>query len=113
MSIKCQYEYDQKYKNSDYFKHRFYILYPLVKAVLKKVSSSKNLKVLDVGCGTGCITELFHRLGHECYGIDLSIYGIRRAQKLRSPKICFFKADALNLPFKEKFFDTIFCREFS
>ena len=36
-----------------------------------KFIGGPNLKVLDVGCGDGAISELIHNNGNECWGMDL------------------------------------------
>ena len=32
--------------------------------------SGRNLKILDVGCGTGCISLELSRMGHDVLGLD-------------------------------------------
>ena len=34
--------------------------------------SGRNLKILDVGCGTGCISLELSRIGHDVLGLDLN-----------------------------------------
>jgi ubiquinone/menaquinone biosynthesis C-methylase UbiE len=67
--------------------------------------------ILDVGCGTGEITQ---RLG-ELYpqakltGVDLEESHLERARK-RLPNATFEKADALALPYESETFDLGVCR---
>ena len=46
----------------------------------------KNLKILDIGCGGGLLSEPMYRLGAEVTGIDASEKNIQVA-KLHSKKI--------------------------
>ncbi len=70
-------------------------------------------RLLDVGCGDGFWTSVFHELGFEATGVDLSPGGIEAARS-RYPGIPFLVADADQaLPFEPGSFDVIFCRAIS
>lgn len=44
-----------------------------VKTVLEKYNLlGKNLRVLDIGCGTGAIMEFFKKAGFKAFGVDMS-----------------------------------------
>lgn len=50
--------------------------------ILKNLSTdSKDLSILDVGCGVGILTEPLARLGYKVTGIDLSLRAIEVAQE--------------------------------
>ncbi len=66
-------------------------------------------KVLDVGCGTGTITADLYKIGYSPVGVDISRNFITLAKKSSNNKIKFYVADARNLPFKDKTFDTLIC----
>lgn len=75
---------------------------------------SKNIngKVLDIGCHAGLFTKkiLDNSKIQQIYGIDISRSAISLAQKrIKNGK--FFVADARSLPFKDDFFDYVFCIE--
>jgi len=85
---------------------------------LKKAIKSlkkNNIKILDVGCGTGrMLPEIFSvKKNIKYYGIDTSKemirYLKRKARKLDVEKNVEIKiGDAENIPFKDKSFDIVF-----
>lgn len=78
----------------------------LLEKVIKKYSpSSRKLKILDVGCGTGGNINFLSQFG-KVYGIDSSPLAINYCKKhgYKNTKL----SDAVKLPFKEKQFDLIF-----
>jgi len=64
-------------------------------------------KVLDLGCGNGRWFKLFQERQVDYIGIDNSEKLIEVARK-KYPQAKFQIADALNLPFPDKFFDKIY-----
>jgi len=73
----------------------------------KEINHNKNIKILDVGCGTGRHSIELSKRGYSVTGIDLSDTLIERAKEKAGKlnlKIEFIKHDARNLPF-EKMFD--------
>ncbi len=67
---------------------------------------NKNLKILDVGCGTGRHTIELTKRGYNVTGIDLSKNQIERAKKKtknNNLNINFLKKDARNLSFNAEF----------
>jgi len=68
--------------------------------------------VLDLACGTGRITEFLLSKGYRVWGVDISPEMLKVVQKRLSSfgklvELC--QADAENLPFEEKFFDSATC----
>lgn len=68
--------------------------------------------VLDIGCHSGTFTaNIIKKIQpREIYGIDVSPKAIALIQK-RVPNGHFQVSDATTLPFKNNFFDAIFCLE--
>jgi 2-polyprenyl-3-methyl-5-hydroxy-6-metoxy-1,4-benzoquinol methylase len=72
----------------------------------QEVDFNKNLKILDVGCGTGRHAIELTKRGYSVTGVDLSESQLERAkQKAAEQKLAikFIKADARNLPFENEF----------
>jgi len=69
--------------------------------------AQENEKILDLGCGSGRLYELFKEKTIDYYGVDFSNKLIEIA-KNRYPQFKFQVADALNLPFPNNFFDKVF-----
>ncbi|MBU7017707.1 MAG: methyltransferase domain-containing protein [Theionarchaea archaeon] len=93
--LKKQAEFTKKYR---------YNLY-------EKVSIQNKKNILDVGCGTGAVTEDIISLS-EGYvtGIDIDIKKLEYAKSLISDRVAFLKADVLDLPFPDNTFDLVtFC----
>lgn len=73
----------------------------------------KELKILDVGCGSGFFTILLGRQGHEVTGIDLTESMIADARALAAEEQCrvqLLVMDAENLQFPEETFDVVVSR---
>ena len=58
-------------------------------------------KLLDVGCKESIFLLEMNKLGFDAYGIDINDYEV--------PYNKFIKADARNIPFKNKSFDVVTC----
>src|SRR6056297_1485426 len=72
----------------------------------KELNADKNLKILDVGCGTGRHTIELTKRGYEVTGIDLSDSQLERARKKAAQhnlEIAFNQQDARNVPFENEF----------
>ncbi|MGE5795257.1 MAG: class I SAM-dependent methyltransferase [Ignavibacteria bacterium] len=72
----------------------------------KEINFNKNLKILDIGCGTGRHSIELAKRGYKITGIDLSNSQLKRAREKASEQnvvIDFQKQDARNLPFYRKF----------
>ena len=70
-----------------------------------RVVPNRNLRMLDVGCGTGRSHGIYAERCSSYVGIDLSLQAVRVASK-RIPH-AVLQADALALPFAEHRFDVV------
>jgi len=64
-------------------------------------------RVLDIGCGTGFITNAAAKRGYSVVGIDMEKKGIEIAKKKANKKTKYYVGDFLNFKFKENNFDSI------
>ena len=86
------------------FKRTQAIVKPMLKMLQKE---GNNLKVLDVGCGDGVVSELIIKLGNEVWGIDRNPEALGRAEK-KGVKI--FRGELeKDIPFQDESFDAIWC----
>lgn len=74
-----------------------------IKTLLDKYLTKKNLKILDVGCGTGGLTKFLFRYG-DVLGLEINPVAIKLASR-RGLKI--IQGDAQKLPFPDKNFDLV------
>jgi SAM-dependent methyltransferase len=75
-----------------------------------RLSSLENLRVLDVGCGSGGHLRRMADFGVDpanCFGVDLFRNSLCGARRL-NPNIHFFEANAAQLPFGNDAFDLVF-----
>lgn len=89
--------------------HKIYFDYLL--ETLKK-TNSKNIHILDYGCGTGALGIALATLGYRVSGFDLSDTGIEIAQKAAqkagvTSQTDFRVADVQHLPFLDAEFDLV------
>jgi len=108
--FKCKEAYDGFYEKTD-FKHFGLMDAIFIKSIVRRYRL-RDLKLLDVGCGTGWYSYLFHSQGVNVYGIDLSETAIRKAKERGMPK-SFLVGDGFFLPFSQDRFDAIFLSGFS
>lgn len=82
----------------------------LVRFFQKKFKNKKNLKILEIGCGTGANLWFFCREGHKAYGLDSSRVAVKICKNFlkKNKYVCnVIKADAKNIPFENNFFDLV------
>jgi SAM-dependent methyltransferase len=99
--------YDQFYTSDDFKYYPEGITKKFFRGVFSKCHIKPPGKILDVGCGTGYYCRIFHDLGFQATGFDFSKTAIAKAKE-SYPKIDFFVADALNVPFDHASFDIVF-----
>ncbi|ADO82956.1 Methyltransferase type 11 [Ilyobacter polytropus DSM 2926] len=71
-----------------------------------EIYHNKNIRILDIGCGTGRHSIELAKRGYYVTGIDLSESMLKRAKEKSEEEkvdVYFQKADARNLTFKEEF----------
>ncbi len=80
------------------------------KKVFSDTLVGKNLRILDVGSGTGEITLLLAKMGHTVQGLDISDEMINKSRKKAEAmglNVLFEKGDAEKLPFEDSKFDVV------
>ncbi|MBU7029279.1 MAG: class I SAM-dependent methyltransferase, partial [Theionarchaea archaeon] len=88
-------------KQAEYTKEYRYALY-------KKVDMQTRKNILDVGCGTGAVTEDIAALTEgRITGIDIDDRKLEYAKKELPGHVNLMVADVLNLPFKDNTFDLV------
>jgi 2-polyprenyl-3-methyl-5-hydroxy-6-metoxy-1,4-benzoquinol methylase len=72
---------------------------------------SYNAKILEVGCGTGQLTNFLARYSREVYGIDLSKGSLFLAENFRKKnnidRAFFLRMNVFNILFKKNIFDVV------
>ncbi len=76
------------------------------KGLLDFIAPDASQSILDLGCGTGTLTDQLSTRAGSVVGVDASPEMIDRA-KQRFPRLVFMVGDALNLPFAHQF-DIVF-----
>lgn len=78
---------------------------------LRKYLSQKKypLKILDLGCGNGWLSNFLAQDNHFVYGVDQNLFELKQAKRvfLESSKLHFLKADIFSAPFPKESFDII------
>jgi len=86
---------------------------PWVEKTLTGLLGTRPLKVLDVGCGGGLLSNGLAVAGHEVTGIDLSEPSLEVARKYdRTGKVIYLKASAYELPYSAGIFDAVCVMDF-
>ncbi len=66
----------------------------------------KDLRILDVGCGTGRSRRIYEKSATRYAGLDLSLGALRLARR-RFPDAPWLQADALRLPYRAASHDVV------
>lgn len=78
---------------------------------LRKYLSLKNssLKILDIGCGNGWLSNFLTHENHFVFGMDQNLFELQQAARVFSisSKSYFLKADISSAPFQKESFDII------
>ncbi len=83
-------------------------MWEIVDYLIQKRINRNNLKILDIGCGTGINLKRLEKYG-KTTGIDYSDIALKLCKKRGLKKI--YRATVENLPFKDNNFDLITCFE--
>lgn len=81
-------------------------------SAIKLINSSKNEKILDAGCGAGFIARAEARAGARVWGCDSDkgmIFQAMKEERERSLGIRYMEANITQLPYSNKFFNTVSC----
>ena len=93
---------------------RFRLIYPnehVVRFLSRNYSDyreRKQIRVLDIGVGTGRHTKLLRDMGFDTFGIDISITGLKfTRERIGQNQISLIRSEMTGLPFKEENFDSV------
>lgn len=91
-------EYEYLYSDGPNHHHQY--LMPAMQQLLQKRSllMQKKLRILDLGCGNGSLTQLLAQQGHEVIGVDDSVSGIESATR-NFPNCRFLQGSVYDLPY--------------
>ena len=84
---------------ADYESH-FSFVHQYGESVTELITAPEGSFVVDLGCGSGALTEKLRQQGYRVLGIDASPDMIRIAQRLH-PDLSFIQADALSFSLPE------------
>jgi len=92
---------EYSYSSSNPGHHHAYLISPLLEIISKQIlPSQQRLRVLDLGCGNGSLSNLIAQQGHEVVGAEESESGIKAA-RLSFPNSNFIQASIYDLPYSE------------
>lgn len=89
-------------------------LYPhILEEAKRSLAGVRVPRVLDVGCGTGALSEQLLAVMPDCRltGIDLSSAMVERARIRLAAKAEVIEGDAERLPFRDESFDLVVCND--
>lgn len=80
------------------YHHHKYLLPPLLELILQQKTNQRHkLKVLDLGCGNGSLSQKIAQQGYEVVGVEDSTSGILFHVKIL-PNVTLFKQVSTTCP---------------
>jgi len=92
--------------NTELYENKHSYVFKFGKDVLNLLNAKPGEEILDIGCGTGQLTNLIAESGAHVHGIDSSVEMIKQAQ-FNYPAVKFEVMDATKFTFEKKF-DAVF-----
>jgi len=84
----------------------FKIRRELILYIIKRFVSPKRVKILEIGCGNGNVSNFLLNNGYTIVGCDLFYEGLRFAKE-RNNKLKLIQGNVFKLPIKSKSFDIV------
>ena len=82
---------------------------PDIETSLKSLIESNEYKsILEAGCGTGRWISSLEEVSNKVFGLDYS-FDMMKIPKTNKSNLNLVNADAVQIPFRDNFFDMIFC----
>ena len=105
-------DFDKAYSMcEDIWPNQFVDYFPkhsVLKSIIDNIGA--NCKILDVGCGFGFLVSQFKKQGFRVFGCDISETAIKRGNEMYGDDLNISYGDITNkLPFKNNFFDVVYC----
>lgn len=73
-----------------------------------------NVKILEIGCGTGQLSMYLAHSQRQIVGVDLSLNSLKLASEFKQKNginnVTLIHADIFNMPFMENSFDFVICK---
>ncbi len=101
--ISTSQKYEYSYRDSKPNHHHTYLIKPLMEMIAASEGITQNqqkLRILDIGCGNGSLTNFMAQNGYEVVGIEESESGFEFASR-SFPNCRFILGSIYNLPYKE------------
>ena len=106
-------EYSSTYHEDHYVKEKPASIYPVLSVRLKYMNAmlsdfEKGGKVIDIGCGTGEMLELFREHGFYTCGLDYSLKMLLAISKnIMKHQVSLINGEIEKLPFQDECFDGV------
>ena len=92
--------------NPELYNNKHAFVYGYGESLIELLNPQKDERILDIGCGSGQLTQKIAELAKEAVGLDYSADMIADA-KAKFPEVTFKVASAADFEFDEKF-DALF-----
>jgi 2-polyprenyl-3-methyl-5-hydroxy-6-metoxy-1,4-benzoquinol methylase len=92
-------QHEYAYADSAASHHHHYLMPPLTTLLARPLDTDQpKLRLLDLGCGNGSLSQQLAQLGYEVVGVEESISGVQIAAQTM-PNCQFIQASIYDLPY--------------